>query len=353
MSDRRMGKEKNSRTSPAGTVTLKAVAEHLGLTAGTVSAVLNDAPSARSIPDETQERIRAAARELNYRPNLLARSLRKRRTYTIGIVLEEIGDAYGSMVISGAEAYLRAHNYFFLTVAHRHDPCLLHDYSQLLMQRSVEGLMTVDTSLQEPPPLPTVSVAGHRPLRGVTNIVLDQETGARAALQHLVELGHTSIAFMRGQRFSSDSEDRWNAVCKAAREFGLLMNHELLAELETDDASPQAGYSYAKKLLAANKPFTALFAYNDISAIGTIRAFQEAGLHVPRDISVVGFDDITWAAFNTPSLTTVRQPLTKMGQIAAEILIQMVEQNQMNQANTIAVKPELVVRESTGRAPER
>src|SRR5262249_36865370 len=148
-------------------ITLKGVAERVGLTAGTVSAVLNNAPSSRSIPEHTRKRIQDAARELNYRPNLLARSLRKRRTYTIGIVLEEIGDAYGSLVVSGAEAYLRDHNYFFLTVVHRHDQSLLREYSQLLVERGVEGLLTVDTSLDDAPPLSTVSVAGHRVLPGV------------------------------------------------------------------------------------------------------------------------------------------------------------------------------------------
>src|SRR3989440_719724 len=116
-------------------VTLKAVAQHLGLTPGTVSAVLNDSPSARSIPQTTKTRIHAAAKELNYRPNFFARSLRNKRTYTIGVIAEEIGDSYGSMVISGIEQYLRQRDYFFLTVVHRHDPVLLTRYSQLLSER--------------------------------------------------------------------------------------------------------------------------------------------------------------------------------------------------------------------------
>src|ERR1700724_1855341 len=99
-------------------ITLKAVAQHIGLTPGTVSAVLNDAPSARSIPQETKNRIHAAAKELNYRPNFFARTLRNKRTYTVGVIAEEIGDSYGSAVISGVEQYLRKHDYFFFTVAH-------------------------------------------------------------------------------------------------------------------------------------------------------------------------------------------------------------------------------------------
>jgi DNA-binding LacI/PurR family transcriptional regulator len=331
-------------------VTLRAVAEHVGLAPGTVSAVLNNAPSARSIPEHTRQRIRAAAQELKYRPNFLARSLRKQRTYTVGLILEEIGDSYGSMVISGVEAYLRQRNYFFLTVIHRHDAAMLRDYSQLLLERGVEGFVTVDTSFQEPPPLPTVCVAGHRALAGVTNIILDQEQGVRVGLEHLFNLGHRKIAFMKGQTFSSDSEDRWTAMCKVAQDLGLEMDPDLIVRLEIDDPSPQLGYPYAKQLLASKKPFTALFAYNDISAIGAIRAVQEEGLRVPQDISIMGFDDIPWAAFNTPSLTTVRQPLVKMGQIAAETVIGMIEENREHVAE-IAIEPKLVVRESTGAAP--
>jgi DNA-binding LacI/PurR family transcriptional regulator len=346
-----MGKGKQSRVSQPGRVTLREVAEHVGLASGTVSAVLNNAPSARAIPEHTRKRIHEAARELNYRPNFLARSLRKKRTYTVGLIIEEIGDAYGSLVISGIEAYLREHNYFFLTVIHRHDASMLREYSQLLLERGVEGFITVDTSLQEALPLPTVSVAGHRTLPGVTNVVLDQERGARVALEHLLALGHRKIAFMKGQPFSSDSADRWKGVCRVAEELGLEMDPDLIVNLEVDDPSPQVGYPYAKQLLARKKPFTALFAYNDISAIGAIRAIQEEALRVPQDVSVVGFDDIQWAAFHTPSLTTVRQPLGKMGQIAAETLIRMIEDHGV-QSSEIAIEPTLVVRESTGQAPK-
>jgi len=346
-----MGKGKQSRVSQPGRVTLREVAEHVGLASGTVSAVLNNAPSARAIPEHTRKRIHEAARELNYRPNFLARSLRKKRTYTVGLIIEEIGDAYGSLVISGIEAYLREHNYLFLTVIHRHDASMLREYSQLLLERGVEGFITVDTSLQEALPLPTVSVAGHRTLPGVTNVVLDQERGARVALEHLLALGHRKIAFMKGQPFSSDSADRWKGVCRVAEELGLEMDPDLIVNLEVDDPSPQVGYPYAKQLLARKKPFTALFAYNDISAIGAIRAIQEEALRVPQDVSVVGFDDIQWAAFHTPSLTTVRQPLGKMGQIAAETLIRMIE-NPGEHSSEIAIEPTLVVRESTGRAPK-
>ncbi len=331
-------------------ITLKAVAQYLGLTPGTVSAVLNDSPSARSIPQETKNRIHAAAKELNYRPNFFARTLRNKRTYTIGVIAEEIGDSYSSPIISGIEQYLRTRNYFFLTVVHRHDPVLLNRYSQLLSERGVEGIITVDTTVQEAPMLPTVAIAGHKKLKGVTNITLDHERAAVLALNHLKELRHERIAFMRGNPLSSDSQDRWEAIGRVAAQIGLSIDPELTMQIDSDDPTPMLGYPYTKQLLSRSKPFTAIFAYNDISAIGAIRALQERGLRVPQDVSVLGFDDIPGAAFHTPSLTTVRQPLNRMGEVAAQSLLERIE-GKKDYPSEIAIEPELVVRESTANAP--
>jgi DNA-binding LacI/PurR family transcriptional regulator len=331
-------------------VTLKAVAQYLGLTPVTVSAVLNDSPSARSIPQETKNRIHAAAKELNYRPNFFARTLRNKRTYTIGVIAEEIGDSYSSPIISGIEQYLRSRNYFFLTVVHRHDPVLLTRYSQLLSERGVEGIITVDTTVQEAPLLPTVAIAGHKKLKGVTNIVLDHEKAANLALNHLKSLRHERIAFMRGNPVSSDSKDRWDAICRVASQLGLEIDPELTMQISTDDPTPMLGYPFTKQLLATKRKFTALFAYNDISAIGAIRALQEEGLRVPQDVSVMGFDDIPGAAFHNPSLTTVRQPLSRMGEVAAQSLLERIE-GKKEYPSEIAIEPELVVRESTALAP--
>src|SRR3979490_633228 len=158
-----MAQEKRSGQK-ATVMTLKAVAQHLGLTAGTVSAVLNNSPSARSIPQQTKLRIHAAAKELNYRPNFFARTLRNKRTFTIGVIAEEIGDSYGSLVISGIEEYLRKRDYFFLTVGDRPDSALLNRNSHIASGRGGEGVITVDLQLGEPLPLPTVAVPGHKDL---------------------------------------------------------------------------------------------------------------------------------------------------------------------------------------------
>ena len=350
-----LGRKKSGPRS-SDKVTLKTIAAHLGLTAGTVSAALNNSPAARSIPEQTKNRIIAAAAELNYRPNFFARTLRLKRTYTLGLIAEEIGDAYGAMVISGIEEYLKKNNYFFLTVIHRHDQKLLHTYAQMLLTRGVEGFITIDTSIEDGLGLPTVAVAGHKPVEGVTNIILDHKRAARLALSHLQQLGHENIAFIKGQTISSDSHVRWSAICAVAQELGVRIHPELTIQLEGIDSTPGIGYPFAKQLLARKHPFTALFAYNDISAIGSIWAIREAGLRVPEDISVVGFDDIPGAAFSEPGLTTVRQPLVRMGQIAAQTVVDQIE-GRSEYVQEIAIEPEFVVRGSTGpasmRAPSR
>lgn len=346
-STRKMNHDKKT----AGVVTLKAVAEHVGLSAGTVSAVLNDAPSGRHIPQGTRERILAAARKLNYRPNFFARSLRKRRTFTIGVIAHEIGDGYGSTVIAGIESGVRQRDYFFLTGIHHKDPELFDRYSRMLLQRGAEGIICIDFSLTHPLPVPAVCVPGHTRREGVTNIVLDQQYAAELALKHLVDRGHKQIAILRGHAQSPDSEYRWEAVNNTAKRLGLQFDPELVLQIDSMETTPNLGYPYGKQLLAKKRPFTALLAYNDISAVGAIRAFQEAGLRVPEDISVIGFDDIPAAEFNSPSLTTVRQPLRRMGEIAVEALIGRIEDD--SEAGEIAVQPEIVPRESTGPAPHR
>ena len=330
-------------------ITLKAVAAHLGLSAGTVSSVLNDAPSAKHIPLPTRQRILAAARQLDYRPNFFARSLRKRRTLTIGVIAEAIGEPYGSGVIAGIENCVRQKSYFFLTGVHHHNRELFERYSRLLLQRGAEGIITVDYNMPHSMPVPVVAIPGHTEREGVTNIVLDHRHAAELALRHLMELGHTRIAVFRGLEQSADAESRWTAVNEVANEVGLAIDPDLVVRLDSDDPTPNLGYPYGKELLGRKKPFTALLAYNDISAIGAIRAFQEAGLRVPEDISVVGFDDVPAAAFNHPSLTTIRQPLYRMGELAASLLIARIE-NEGDSQPEVAVEPEIVVRESTARA---
>ena len=329
-------------------VSLKELAALLGLAPATVSLVINRSRVADTIPQETKNRIFAAAAKYKYRPNFFARSLRAQRSFTIGVIVPEVSDGYSASVMSGIEDYLLQEGYFYFVASHRHRPDLIDEYPRLFLERSVDGLIAVDTPWTLSLSVPVVTVSGHNQVEGVTNVVLDHERAAEVALKHLAQLGHRQIAFIKGQEFSSDTEVRWTNIERVAQKLGLPISPALTAQLQGDSPSPQPGYQATRKLLAAHKRFTALFAFNDISAMGAIRALREAGLAVPSDVSVVGFDDIESAAYQNPALTTVRQPLRKMGRIAAETLLRRIRRSVADQhGGETMVEPDLVIRDTT------
>jgi LacI family transcriptional regulator len=193
----------------------------------------------------------------------------------------------------------------------------------------------------------------------VTNIVLDHHLAVQQALTHLHALGHRRIAFMRGPRAIPDSEFRWEAIQQVAREMNIKLDPALVLRIDSAGWSmktgyhpmaPEIGYKPMQALLKKTRDFTAVFCFNDIAAIGAIRALKDAGLTVPGDVSVVGFDDIQSAAYTTPSLTTVRQPLLEMGMRGAQVLLERIANREKEFPAEIVMAPELVIRESTGPA---
>lgn len=332
-------------------VSLKDLAAELKLSPTTVSLVLNSAPTANSIPQETQDRIFDAARRLNYRPNYIARSLRAQRTHTIGVLIPELSGGYASMVLSGVEEKLLERDFYYFIGSHRHQEEFIERYSRFFIERCVEGILAIDTPQNHQTFLPVVSVSGHDKTKGVTNIVLNHESAALMAVEHLKSLGHTKIAVIKGQEFSSDTEIRCQSILDAAAKLDLKIEEELISQLVGNDPSPETGYNAAKKLLDSGKEFTAILSFNDISAIGAIRALKEAGLEVPEDVSVIGFDDVSEAKFHNPSLTTIRQPLKKMGSLGVEYLLEKIHHNvDENIFRDVTVEPELIVRQSTAQA---
>jgi LacI family transcriptional regulator len=342
---RLMASSKKSDGDRDKPVSLKILADYLGLCPATVSVVLNNVPG-RSIPHETRERVRAAARKFNYQPSLLARSLRKKRTYSVGVIVPELTDGYHTLVMSGIGDLLMREGYIYFSAHHRHKPDLIEEYPRLLVGRGAEGLIAIDTLLSHALPMPVVAVAGHKKISGVTNVVLDHARAAELSLRHLHRLGHRHIAFMRGQPFSSDSDDRWRSIVNVARDLGIDIRPELTIHLEQDLTSPELGYPVVQQLLRHRTRFTALVSFNDIAAIGAIRALRDANLRVPEDVSVIGFDDIQMAAYHNPRLTTIRQPLHNMGETAARILLQRI-QGFKDYPEEFSVPPELIIREST------
>ena len=349
MSDSSNDGNENLRPAIHAPVSLKQLAAHLGLNPATVSVVLNDVPG-RSIPQTTRDRIKAAAKELNYQPSHLARSLRNRRSQTIGILVPELGDGYHTQVMSGIGDRLVDSGYFYFTAHHRHRRASIEEYTRMFINRGAQGILAIDTLLEHSVPVPVVAVAGHRRIPGVTNVVLDHKLAAELTLNHLWSLGHREIAFMRGQAFSSDSDERFAALMTYARQLGINIDPELVVILDRDTSSPELGYPVVQDLLARRRRFTALVAFNDVSAIGAIRALRDANLRVPEDVSLIGFDDIPAASYIMPRLTTIKQPMVEIGNIATQFLLNRIHNTAMPR-DEITVEPTLVVRESTGKVP--
>ena len=221
-------------------VSLKELAAHLGLSPTSLSIVLNDAPTASSIPQETKDRIFEAAAKFNYRPNYIARSLRSQRSFTFGVIVPELSDGYSAMVLSGVESVLSKEGFFYLTASHLHREDLLEHHPQMLLERQVEGIIAVDTPILFKPTLPVVSVSGHEEIKGVTNIVLNHDSAIELGIEHLHELGHRKIAILKGQNFSSDTEIRWKSINQTAENYGIKIDKDLVAQLEGDMPSPEA-----------------------------------------------------------------------------------------------------------------
>ena len=354
-----MAKGKNS--PPSGPVNLRMLAEHLELSQTTVSLVLNHSPSARSIPEETRNRVMEAAERLNYRPNYFARSLRQSRSMSVGVLAPDLSEGYFTRVMSGVVEELNLARYFYFTACHDWKRELIEQYPRMLVERAVDGFLLLNTPADHiAVPVPVVAISAHSAVENVTNIVLDHHLAVEQALTHLYSLGHRRIAFMHGPRAIPDSEFRWEAIQQVAREINLKIDPALVIRIDAAGWSmkdglhpmaPEIGYKPMQALLERTREFAAVFCFNDIAAIGAIRALKDAGLRVPDDVSVVGFDDIQSAAYSTPSLTTVRQPLREMGKRGAQILLDRIANRENKYSSEIVMATELVVRESTGPAP--
>lgn len=335
--------------SAVAPVSLKELAAYLGLSQTTVSRVINETPAAKRIPESTQKRIMDAASLLKYKANVYARGLRSKRSYTVGVIVPEISEGYSTTVLSGIEDVLLREGFFYFVVSHRHQDNLLEGYPRLLLSRAVEGIIAVDTLLKDELPVPTVAVSGHRHHEQVINIQLDHAKAAKLAMEHLHALGHRNIAFIKGQAFSSDTKPRWNAICAIVSRLGIAMDPQLTVQLIGMSPGIKPGYLATQELLRKSRLFSAIFAFNDLAAIGAIVALREAHIRVPQEVSVVGFDDILSASTNDPALTTIRQPLRQMGEIAASTLLSMISMNS-SAKKTIRMHPSLVIRQSTFNA---
>ncbi len=347
---RRTGPVSRAQDRKRGT-TLKDVAEHLGLAPATVSTVLNgDGGASVGIAVETQRRIREAAQLLGYRPSYLARALRTRRTFSIGVMVPEISQGYNVTVLRGVEDHLVKAGYFYSVVSHHLRPEMVEEYAHVLVDRASDGLIVVSAPWSTPLRIPVATVSCHHAVKGTVRILLDHHHAADLALRHLADLGHRRIAFIQGTAGVPDTDVRWAAIREVAARMGIAVAPRLVVQLPADrPATPQLGHEVTRRLLEGGETFTALFAFNDVTAIGAIHALKEAGLRVPEDVSVLGFDDIDNATYLGPGLTTIRQPLEEMGRMAAEAVLSRIggTADWTAVAARTVVKPELVIRETT------
>lgn len=332
------------KTAP---MNLNRLAEHLGLSPTTISLVLNDSPAGRAIPQRTRDRVSEAAERLGYRPNFFARSLRMSSSMSIGVISPDLSEGYFTQVMGGVEEQLLKAQYFYLTASHHWDEKLIERYSTMLEERAVDGFLLLNTPCVIQSSRPVVTISSDRQGAAHTNIALDHDKAAELALSHLYDLGHRQIACMRGPKQIVDSEYRWNGIERAAKALGLALDSDLCMQLDDSRSSPQVGFEAVEKLLKKEKPFTAIFCFNDISAIGAMSALRDHGIAVPGDVSVVGFDDILGASYQAPKLTTVRQPLRAMGIEGARMLLEQIKTPANEVVAEVLMQPELVAREST------
>lgn len=351
------------RASGPSTVTIRDVAGKSGVSVTTVSMVLNDAPLARHIPPKTRNRVKRAAKELGYRPNLFARSLRINRSQTLGVVVFDITDPYCTQILRGIEDSLYPSGYLPILTDIQNKRAGFQRCVELLLERRVEGVIAIANPLYIESSLlqdfahrevPTVVIGRQLGENSLSSVMVDNEAGTFAALEHLYGLGHRKVAFIRGPKALADSAPRWKGVCAFARQSGLKIDPKLVVQIEGENSSYPTGVQLTQELLERGHEFTALLTFDDLTAFAAIGCLTKAGRRVPEDISVVGFDDIPGAGFYNPPLTTVHQHLEMQGSLGAQLIHQLIRARHSNQAVKPLhrrVVPRLVVRQST--APPR
>ncbi|HEX2329326.1 MAG TPA: LacI family DNA-binding transcriptional regulator [Candidatus Angelobacter sp.] len=343
-------------------VTIRDVARESGFAASTVSIVLNNAPLARYIPPTTKARIQRTAKTLGYHPNIFAKSLRSKRNHTVGVILFDITDPYCTLILRGIEKSLYQESYLSILADAHNEHARFERYLEMMLERRVEGLLVLANWLYldinvladlERGKVPTVIIGRELESNATSSVTVDDEGGAYAAIAHLYSLGHRKIAFIRGPRALSSSKARWRGVQRFARDTRLDIDPKLVIDLP-DQGNPNAGVDDASRiteeLLKQKRTFTALMAYDDMTAFGALRGLAKAGIKVPQECSVIGFDDVNPSHLFVPALTTVRQPMEAMGASAVSILLQgisSVADNRSPVAVHRKLPAELVVREST------
>jgi DNA-binding LacI/PurR family transcriptional regulator len=331
-------------------VTIRDVAAAAGVSYQTVSRVLNDKPD---VAAATRHRVRRVIEELGYQPSAVARSLVSKRTRTLGLITADFSDFFFTQVIVGAEAEARQADYYFILGSTERNPDDEPEYLRLLTEREVDGILFARPSTEDDSRhvvslirrgVPLVTTNYYVPGEQLMVVDIDNVDGARQATAHLAQAGHRRIGMIAGPAGWKSVNDRSRGYRHALEEAGLTLDPALI---EHGDWSYRSGHEVMERLLDKGARITALFVQNDRMAIGAIHRLREAGRRVPDDVAIVGYDDIPVAAYCYPPLTTIRQPMAEVGQVAARLLIQIIE-NPDIERREVLLKAELVRRQTCG-----
>ena len=329
----------------SGNATLKDVALHAGLAVSTASRYLN---GTLQLPPETRQRLQDAVMALNYQPNVLARNLQAGRSRTLGLVLPELSNPFFALLAEAASEAADRAGYTILLCVSGNDPAREERHVRLLATGQLDGLIYLGAHRRNEAlqmlgtdRFPVVVVDEEVSSETAGRLFVDNRRGGYLATEHLLHLGHRDIAFLGGDPDLLTTQERLQGYRDALTERGVTASPARIRLGRYDSAS---GHQAATQWFSTEAP-SAIFAASDMLALGVMQAAREHGLHVPRDLSLVGFDDVPVAALLSPALSTVWQPVSELGQLGVEMLVAYLEEGRALSTRTLGVR--LVVREST------
>jgi DNA-binding LacI/PurR family transcriptional regulator len=327
-------------------VSIKDIARAARISHSTVSRALRNSPL---VSVETRELVHKIAQEQGYSVSAAARSLVTGRSNTLGVVVTSISNPFAGEIVAGVEEFALAHGYSILLSTSHADPAREMRAVQSLHENRVDGILVNSSRvgrlympLLAEMRVPIVLINNEHPGEFIHSVTIDNLRAGRDATSHLVELGHKRIGYVGNQFGLQADTERFSGYRQIMDEADIGFDPELVAH---GDGGPEAGMRAAARLLALPDPPTALFCYNDMQALGALRAARERGLTVPRDISVVGLDDLYLSSYTDPPLTTVQQPKQEMGRLAAQMLLELISGK--SPASRLTITGKLVVRAST------
>lgn len=323
------------------------VAKAAGVSTATVSRVLHDKGS---VKPETKKMVMDVIKELNYSPNALAQQMRTQKTKTVIVIVPDISNTFFSEILFGIEECAQKYDYQILIADMHEQPHVEKYYFKAIQQHTVDGIISLSANVakslleQVAEQYPIVVACQYLDNYNVPNVTIDNISAAKAITTHLISLGYRNIAHITGQPSQLLYRDRFNGYLSALSENGLSLDLELV---RYGKSSIKDGYEQMKWLLDSGKKIDAVFAAGDVMAFGAIMALKEAGLTVPDDCAVVGFDDIEMSSFWEPKLTTVRQPKKKIGETAFLKLLKLMTNQPLDKIQEV-LDYEIVIRETCG-----